>query len=703
MTTKDERADLELQRRREDLAIKYAQRLESKQGDPGAWRHLARHYGHKEMQIQGLHQPEIRTNLVDAISLVNFPCTKQGFFDYLEQCRNDARERMDKTETKAWTPSSNRRRVALCWRIGHPKKHYYRLLSNTNQGDFYATTPDIVAALETLLPKALMVGSVLDVDIEVEWDTNREHGNDDYPKVYRQIVSVKLPELSAEDVIDLNDIVEAIGVDKFAEVPDCVTDAMTLDSLHLRGWLGFQRNGVSQAQYKVPAKTAAKAGIDMTAKDQVELSNYYKSKRIACNQTPDAPLGKEGLSGILGVTTAMFFSTGGTLEKGKELVDAKMNPQIEAYEKSKAEKPPSPLDAFIPRDANNQPDGAKAECPICHATGEQEGRKCTLCGGDGWVWADEVDNGAKAKPVEDIPETGSIKTSPRTGETFGKLWSDVDKLFKTRGFKMTAWRTAADFKMFEVGKTDEQIIADANAWIDNVIATTKADIKTRAEDRDANPIAPTEKATSSNDDVVSGEIVSETPKSLTVTDKQIAKYQPNPYWLTSPQWQVTPFEMAKFVAESRLFKNADSAAKALAIIFKGIEIGIGPMAALEHLNIIDGKPPSCDGALMLALLRKSGIRVEFIERTDKICKLKMTRPDNGDFIITQFTFEEAQKAGLTGKPNWKYARAMLTWRTVSEGAKLIASDLMIIGGIPMYTHEEINPDAVLNEDGSLAA
>lgn len=375
--TKQNRADIELQVRRENLAIKYAERLEPKQNDKAAWQHLAQHYGHKEMQIQGLNQPDMRTDLITTISLETFPCTKQGFMDYLEQCRNAARERMDANESaKVWTPTDDRPRVCACWRICHPKQHYYRLLSNTNPGEFYATTPEVVTALEALLPSPIAIGAVKDLDIEVTWITNRDGNGDNYPKVYRQIVAVKKPELSDEDLIDLTDIVEAIGVDKFADVPDFVTDAMTLDGLRLRGWLGFQRNKAGGGiQYKVFPKTAKKAGILEMVNIQVQLQQLFADLRDSAGmpRTPTYNDSVHTLSAILQTSTvSAFFANGGTYNEAEKILRAHFDPLIEAHEKAKAEQPPSELDKQFPRDENNQPVEPDADATLPNKTPEKK-------------------------------------------------------------------------------------------------------------------------------------------------------------------------------------------------------------------------------------------------------------------------------------------------------------------------------------------
>ena len=69
-----------------------------------------------------------------------------------------------------------------------------------------------------------------------------------------------------------------------------------------------------------------------------------------------------------------------------------------------------------------------------------------------------------------------------------------------------------------------------------------------------------------------------------------------------------------------------------------------------------------------------------------------------------YTLEDAKAAGLAGKQNWKaHPRAMLSWRAITEGAKVYAPDLL--GGGKAYTpdelgEEEIPPEALQPSRGS---
>lgn len=162
-------------------------------------------------------------------------------------------------------------------------------------------------------------------------------------------------------------------------------------------------------------------------------------------------------------------------------------------------------------------------------------------------------------------------------------------------------------------------------------------------------------------------------------------------------WNVLKEQCSMLVKSGFLPKTVDTTEKAVAIALKGRELGIAPMHAFSHINVIQGKP--CASAeLMLALILRNvpGSKVE-IERYEMDgCSLIATRPGNKP---VRFTFDQgdAKAAGLLGKDNWaKYPRAMYRSRAISEMARSVFPDA-IMGC--SYTPEELG--AVVNEDGEV--
>ena len=105
-----------------------------------------------------------------------------------------------------------------------------------------------------------------------------------------------------------------------------------------------------------------------------------------------------------------------------------------------------------------------------------------------------------------------------------------------------------------------------------------------------------------------------------------------------------------------------------AALLTGVELGLGPMASLRHIAVINGKP-TLSAAMQLALLRRAGHRIEVIEQSPKRAAIKGTTP-GADTLEVSYTIEEAQAAGLAGKAVWKqYPSDMLWARCVTRYAR----------------------------------
>lgn len=133
-------------------------------------------------------------------------------------------------------------------------------------------------------------------------------------------------------------------------------------------------------------------------------------------------------------------------------------------------------------------------------------------------------------------------------------------------------------------------------------------------------------------------------------------------------------------------KNVDSA---FIVALKGVALGLDPLYAMEHMAVINGKA-TIDGQAMLSLIyqRVPGAQIKVTTPDEKRaveCELEVRRPGH-DPRLVRFTFAQAQKAGLTGKPPWQhYPDQMLYWRCVGIAGRTIFPD--IIGGL--YPHEEM--------------
>lgn len=110
----------------------------------------------------------------------------------------------------------------------------------------------------------------------------------------------------------------------------------------------------------------------------------------------------------------------------------------------------------------------------------------------------------------------------------------------------------------------------------------------------------------------------------------------------------------------------------LVVLLTGHEFGLGPMASLRLLSVIDGK--AVIGGEAYTAVVQATPECEFfrcIESTDKIATFECKKRGSDKIAKLSWTIEQAAKAQLLGKDNWKkYPEAMLRWRCASALAKL---------------------------------
>lgn len=106
--------------------------------------------------------------------------------------------------------------------------------------------------------------------------------------------------------------------------------------------------------------------------------------------------------------------------------------------------------------------------------------------------------------------------------------------------------------------------------------------------------------------------------------------------------------------------------KCFAAIYKGASLGLDAFTSLQRIAVINGRA-TIWGDTALALVKKSGLLSEFkeeiIEKDGKLlAKCTLTRV-NYQQDISEFSQEDAVKAGLWGQNTWaKYPKRMLKYR-----------------------------------------
>lgn len=159
-----------------------------------------------------------------------------------------------------------------------------------------------------------------------------------------------------------------------------------------------------------------------------------------------------------------------------------------------------------------------------------------------------------------------------------------------------------------------------------------------------------------------------------------------------PQNMDEVLKSADFLAKSALIPQGlrGKPADVAVIVMQGMELGIGPMQALQNIACVNGKPTS-EGKLLLALIqsRCPEAKIE-IETSPTKATVKMTRGQNSYTAV--WDIERARKLGLMDKPNYKsQPETMLKWRAVADAARTLFSDV-VLGLLTNDEAEDVRAD-----------
>ncbi len=151
-------------------------------------------------------------------------------------------------------------------------------------------------------------------------------------------------------------------------------------------------------------------------------------------------------------------------------------------------------------------------------------------------------------------------------------------------------------------------------------------------------------------------------------------------------------ELAKTLFASRLLPKAVASTEAaFTIMATGRELGLSSMQALRSIHIIEGKPTlSADLAVALAKRHPDCEFFMLVESTDKIATYETKRRGEPRPTRLSFTIEDAARAGLTGKDNWKkYGPAMLRARCSIALVRVVYPDAVL----NLYDPDELDRES----------
>jgi hypothetical protein len=156
-----------------------------------------------------------------------------------------------------------------------------------------------------------------------------------------------------------------------------------------------------------------------------------------------------------------------------------------------------------------------------------------------------------------------------------------------------------------------------------------------------------------------------------------------------PSWAVQR-EQAEMLAASTIIPAAyqGKPSDIITAALYGREIGMGPVTALSHINIIQGKATlSAEG--MVAVVRAAGHSITG-KSSPHGARVHGRRRDNGDEMTLEFTEADRARAGLNTKPWQQYPKAMFWARAVSQLCRELFPD--VLSGLS-YIAEEIGGEA----------
>jgi hypothetical protein len=162
--------------------------------------------------------------------------------------------------------------------------------------------------------------------------------------------------------------------------------------------------------------------------------------------------------------------------------------------------------------------------------------------------------------------------------------------------------------------------------------------------------------------------------------------------------------IAQAMAMSGMFPDIQKdSAKAFVKIMAGQEMGIPPFQAMSDISIIGGK--AALGGNGHASKVKSNPKYDYrVKRWDeKGCEIEFFQIIQGrreSLGISKFDEEDARRAGLFGKSNWKtYPRNMYFNRAMTAGTRTYCPDAL--NGVNAYTPEELG--ANVDEEGNFVS
>lgn len=171
---------------------------------------------------------------------------------------------------------------------------------------------------------------------------------------------------------------------------------------------------------------------------------------------------------------------------------------------------------------------------------------------------------------------------------------------------------------------------------------------------------------------------------------------------------------------SRSQSAEQAAGKLFAVVTMGRECGLSPWGAIQGLYSPAPGRVGFQSSTLVALLRRAGYRIEWLESTDKLAKIKLWAPaPSTDYHVEEFSIERAtaMKTWVKGSDDKKVqvplaekwrrngmdARGMLRYRAIAAACRVFAADVFTFTAYTVDEVEDIvdaNDRATVKVDGA---
>jgi hypothetical protein len=142
------------------------------------------------------------------------------------------------------------------------------------------------------------------------------------------------------------------------------------------------------------------------------------------------------------------------------------------------------------------------------------------------------------------------------------------------------------------------------------------------------------------------------------------------------------WRLSQAIAASGMAPNGIKTPEAIAVsIMHGLEIGLTPMASLQSIAVVNGRP-SLWGDALPGLVRASGLCRYIKETIDgegdaRTARCETHREGEAESVVRTFSMADARKAGLAGKDIWaKYPDRMMQMRARAYCLRDVYADVL---------------------------